>query len=102
MQVDVLLTCEWPRGITSGVPEGQLPPGIHTDDITGPGPAVIAEIAALARPRCVLMRARAHTHTHTRREREREKKREMRARVHRGTQATASRHAGEELASPRL
>ncbi|KAG2490789.1 hypothetical protein HYH03_010711 [Edaphochlamys debaryana] len=46
-EVDVLLTCEWPRGLTTGL-QGALPEGYRP---ATSGSSVVAELVALARPR---------------------------------------------------
>mmetsp|Transcript_33531 Transcript_33531/g.60570 ORF Transcript_33531/g.60570 Transcript_33531/m.60570 type:complete len:525 (-) Transcript_33531:739-2313(-) len=47
-EVDVLLTCEWPKAVTQGVPEGLLPQDLP---IPSPGSEIVAEIVTLSRPR---------------------------------------------------
>ncbi|MEW5297133.1 MAG: hypothetical protein WDW36_000361 [Sanguina aurantia] len=46
--VDVLLTCEWPAGVTRGIPDSLLQPGAHPSTAGSP---TVAELAHLARPR---------------------------------------------------
>ncbi|KXZ54774.1 hypothetical protein GPECTOR_4g844 [Gonium pectorale] len=46
-EVDVLLTCEWPRGLTTGL-QGALPEGYRPGTS---GSNVVADLVALARPR---------------------------------------------------
>ncbi|EFJ41492.1 hypothetical protein VOLCADRAFT_98560 [Volvox carteri f. nagariensis] len=46
-EVDVLLTCEWPRGLTTGI-QGPLPEGYRPGNS---GSNVVSELVALARPR---------------------------------------------------
>ncbi|GLC41621.1 hypothetical protein PLESTB_000695700 [Pleodorina starrii] len=46
-EVDVLLTCEWPRGLTTGI-QGPLPEGYRP---ASSGSNVVSELVALARPR---------------------------------------------------
>ncbi len=44
--IDLLLTCEWPAGVTDGLPAGSLPAGV-----AGSGSDVAAKLAVTARPR---------------------------------------------------
>ena len=44
--VDILLTCEWPAGVTQGVTPGSLPEGLDAS-----GSNVAAELAVAIRPR---------------------------------------------------
>ncbi|KAG2442256.1 hypothetical protein HYH02_009740 [Chlamydomonas schloesseri] len=46
-EVDILLTCEWPRGLTTGL-QGELPAGYRP---ASSGSNIVSELVTLARPR---------------------------------------------------
>lgn len=45
--VDLLLTCEWPADVASGLPAASLPAGADA-----PGSDAVARLAVSVRPRC--------------------------------------------------